>query len=120
MKTIGLTQKSFIEKVGDYSTYPGNWQFKGDKPCIVDFHAPWCVYCKNLDPILEQLANEYNGKIDIYKVDIDQEPELEKAFNIRTIPNLLLCNTDGKKMMKLGTLNKIQLKELIEQTFFTR
>ena len=120
MKTIDLTEKSFIEKVGDYSTYPDNWQFKGDKPSIVDFHANWCVYCKNLDPILEQLADEYNGKIDIYKVDIDQEPKLEKAFNIRTVPNLLLCNMDGKTMMKLGTLNKTQLKELIEQTFFTR
>ena len=61
---------------------------------------------------------EYNGKIDIYKVGIDRESELEKAFRIRTIPNLLLCTVEGKPTMKLGTLNKIQLKELIEKTFF--
>lgn len=118
MEIMDLTKKSFIEKVADYSAYPDKWQFKGSRPCIVDFHAPWCVYCKNLDPILEQLAEEYNEKIDIYKVDIDLEPELEKAFNIRTVPNLLLCNTNGKPRMKLGTLNKIQLKELIENDFF--
>lgn len=114
MKIIDLTKKSFIEKVADYQTYPNQWDFKGDKPCLVDFHAPWCVYCKALSPILDQLAEELDGKIDIYKVDIDQEPELESAFNIRTIPNLLLCRPGNKPIMKLGTMNKAQLKKLIE------
>ena len=62
-----------------------------------------------------QLAVEYDGKIDIYKVDVDQEPELEAAFAIRTIPNLLLCPMGGKPSMKLGTMNKTQLKALIEE-----
>lgn len=116
MKIIDLNNTSFAEKVADYTKYPSEWEFKGDKPCLVDFHAPWCVYCKVLSPILDQLAKEYDGKIDIYKVDVDQEPELEAAFNIRTIPNLLLCPINGKPSMKLGTMNKLQLKELIEET----
>lgn len=117
MKVIDLTKDSFTEKVADFQDYPKEWKFKGERPCIVDFHAPWCVYCKALSPILDQLAVEYDGKLDFYKVDVDQEPELEAAFNIRTIPNLLLCPADGKPFMKLGTMNKGQLKKLIEETF---
>ena len=86
MKIINLTKESFVEKVADYQSYPDNWEFKGDKPCLVDFHAPWCGYCKSLSPILDQLAEEYKDKLDIYKVDVDQEEELESAFKIRTIP----------------------------------
>ena len=65
------------------------------------------------------LAKEYEGKLDIYKVDVDQEPELESAFKIRTIPNLLLCPLNGKPTMKLGTMNKAQLKELIETSLLS-
>lgn len=119
MKVIDLTKESFIEKVSEYEGYPANWNFKGERPCLVDFHAPWCVYCKSLSPILDQLAVEYDGKIDFYKVDVDQEAELEAAFNIRTIPNLLLCPVNGKSSMKLGTLTKAQLKQLIEETLLT-
>ena len=107
MKIINLTKDSFVEKVADYQSYPDSWNFKGNKPCLVDFHAPWCVYCKALSPILDQLAKEYEGKLDIYKVDVDQEPELESAFKIRTIPNLLLCPLNGKPTMKLGTMMEI-------------
>lgn len=120
MKITDLTKESFVEKVADYQSYPNEWDFKGDKPCLVDFHAPWCVYCKALSPILDQLAEEYDDKLDIYKVDVDQEAELESAFNIRMIPNLLLCPVDGKPIMKLGTMNKVQLKELIDSTLFSK
>lgn len=118
MKVTDLTKESFIEKVSEFQQYPNDWKFKGDKPCLVDFHAPWCIYCKALAPILDQLAIEYEGKLDIYKVDVDQEPELEKAFNIRTIPQVLLCPVNGKPTMKLATMNKVQLKKLIEETLF--
>ena len=119
MKVIDLTKESFVEKVADYQSYPDNWEYKGNKPCLVDFHAPWCGYCKALSPILDQLAEEYKGRLDIYKVDVDQEEELESAFKIRTIPNLLLCPVNGKPIMKLGTMNKVQLKEFIETTLFS-
>lgn len=116
MEIIHLNKESFVEKVADYNLYPGEWEFKGNKPCLVDFYAPWCVYCRALAPILDELVVEYEGKIDIYKVNVDQEEELEKAFNIRTIPYLLLCPMGKEPTLTLGTLTKDKLKKLIDET----
>jgi thioredoxin len=109
-----LTKAEFLELVGDVEKSPKDWTYKGNKPCIVDFSAPWCGYCKRLDPILEELSDYYRGDIDIYKVDVDKELELETAFNIRTIPTLLFCKKDKEREMMLGTMGKPQLKELIQ------
>ena len=114
MKVIDLSKESFVERVSEFQQYPEGWNFKGDKPCVVDFHAPWCVYCKALSPVLDQLAEEYDGKIDFYKVDVDQEPELESAFKIRMIHNLLFVPVNGTPYMELGTMGKPQLKSMLE------
>ncbi len=114
MKVIELDKASFNKKVAYYHSYPDGWVLKGDKPCVVDFYAPWCVYCKSLAPILEELAEQYSGRVEFYKVDVDKEPDLEAAFNIRTIPYLLFCPVGRVPFMKLGTMTKAQLKALIE------
>ncbi|MEG1402026.1 thioredoxin domain-containing protein [Bacteroides sp.] len=114
MKVIALNKESFIEKVADFQSYPQEWAFKGSKPCIVDFYAPWCVYCKALSPILDQLAVEYKDRIDLYKIDVDQEAELEATFGIRTIPTLLLCPVGKAATLTLGVLNKQQVRKLID------
>lgn len=90
MTPIELTKTEFIQRVGNFEESPKDWKYVGDKPCIVDFHAPWCGYCKRLEPILDEFAKEYDGKLYIYKVNVDNEEELEAAFKIRTIPTLLL------------------------------
>lgn len=114
--TIQITKADFLEKVMDYEANPEVWNFKGDKPCIVDFYADWCAPCRITSPILEELAAEYVGKINIYKVDTDDERELAAVFGIQSIPSFLFCPTEGKPMMTAGIAQtKEETKEMFRQ-----
>lgn len=84
MTPIELTKTEFIQRVGNFEESPKDWKYVGDKPCIVDFHAPWCGYCKRLEPILDEFAKEYDGKLYIYKVNVDNEEELEISSRYRS------------------------------------
>lgn len=100
-----LTTQEFKEKVFNYEQN-SEWKFEGDKPCIIDFYADWCAPCRMVAPVLEQLAKEYDGKIDIYKVDTEAEQELAMVFGIRSIPSLLFVPKDGQPQMAMGALPK--------------
>ncbi len=114
MKATVLTTAEFNKKVANLEN--GNeWKFLGERPAIIDFFATWCGPCKMLSPILDELSEEYEGKVDFYKVDVDKEAELEEAYNIRTVPTLLLCNADGSFKQMLGTVTKNELKKIIEK-----
>ena len=110
MVVIDLTKDGFIANVGDFEANPKDWKYIGSRPCLIDFHAPWCGYCKRLSPILDEFAKEFDGKIYIYKVDVDQEEALETAFNIRTIPTLMFCPLDGPREMMIGHDGKTGVK----------
>ena len=114
MKIIDLTKDSFVEKVADYQSYPDSWNFKGNKPCLVDFHAPWCVYCKALSPILDQLAKEYEGKMVVGKCDIDENPDLPAQFGVRNIPTILFIKNGEVVDKSVGALPKNKLQEKFE------
>lgn len=101
-KPIHLTKEDFLEKVMNYEKNTEKWVFEGDKPCIIDFYADWCAPCRKVAPILEELAKEYEGKINIYKIDTQQEKELAAVFGIRSIPAFLFCPTDGQPQMSSG------------------
>lgn len=100
-----LTSSSFKEKVFDYEQN-SEWKFKGSKPCVIDFYANWCGPCKMVSPILEQLAKEYEGKLDIYKIDTETERELATTFQIQSIPTLIFVPKEGDPQMSLGALPK--------------
>jgi thioredoxin 1 len=103
-----LTKETFQSKVFNYELNK-DWKFEGDKPCIVDFYADWCGPCKMVAPILDELSTEFDGKMNVYKVNTEEEQELASAFGIRSIPSLLFVPKDGQPQMALGALPKENL-----------
>ena len=114
MATINLTSEEFKKKFFDY-TKTQEWSYDGDKPAIIDFYADWCGPCQALAPVLEDLSNEYEGKLDIYKVDTEKEGELSRVFGIRSIPTMLFIPKTGQPMMQPGALPKTTLEEVIQK-----
>lgn len=112
---IHLTTREFKEKVYDYEANPDTFKYEGDIPAIVDFFATWCGPCKALSPVLDELAKEYEGKIVIYKVDVDKSQELARVFGIRSIPTLLFIPKEGKPTLSTGAPSKAQMKDVIEK-----
>ncbi|OGU60513.1 MAG: thioredoxin [Ignavibacteria bacterium RBG_13_36_8] len=111
--TEHLTKDTFLEKVFNYEQNQ-EWKFQGELPALIDFYADWCGPCKMVAPILKELAQEYEGKINIYKVNTEIEQELAGVFGIRSIPSLLFIPIDEKPQMAQGALPKNALKDAIE------
>lgn len=109
-----LTKETFFEKVFNYEENK-DWKFEGELPAIIDFYADWCGPCKSLAPVLEQLSEEYKGKINIYKIDTEAEQELSGAFAIRSIPSMLFCPAEGQPQMAQGALPKQELERIIKE-----
>jgi len=114
-----LTKEAFLEKVFNFEQNK-DWKFEGDLPCLIDFYADWCGPCKMVHPILEELSKEYDGKIRIYQIDTEAEQELAAAFNIKSIPSLLFCPSEGQPQMVQGALPKATLKKAIEEILLSK
>lgn len=115
MAVTHLTRDDFRTKIYDFERNPGSWKFEGDKPALVDFYASWCGPCKMLAPIIEELGEEYAGRVDIYKVDVDEQQELAALFGVRSIPTLLFIPRDGKPQLAQGAMPRAELRRLIDQ-----
>lgn len=100
-----LTKQEFVDNIFDFENEK-DWKFKGDLPCIIDFYADWCGPCKMVAPVLDELSEEFAGKMNVYKVDTEAEQELAGAFGIQSIPSILFIPKDGKPQMAQGALPK--------------
>jgi thioredoxin 1 len=101
MKAIHVSDNSFQNDVINSTT-----------PVLVDFWAEWCGPCKDISPIIEELAKEYDGKLKVVKVDVDANPQLSMDFSIRGIPTLMIFK--GGKVVE-HHIGKIEKKKLVDK-----
>ncbi|MDR3266136.1 MAG: thioredoxin family protein [Tannerella sp.] len=99
-----LNKVGFLEKVWNYEKNSEQWVYEGSLPCIIDFYADWCGPCRRVSPILKELAKEYQGKIIVYKIDIDKERELASVFQVKSIPSYLFIPAKGEPQTSFGAL----------------
>lgn len=100
-----MSKDEFLDKVFDYEKNK-EWKFRGSKPCLIDFYADWCGPCKIVSPVVEEIAKDFEGKLDVFKIDTEKELELSAVFGIRSIPSFLFIPMDGQPRMALGALPK--------------
>ena len=114
-KVKHLTYSEFLNKVWDFEKDPNTFVYKGKLPAIVDFYADWCGPCRRVAPIMEKLAEEYDGKLLIYKVNTENEAKLANAFQIRSIPTVLFIPMEGQPMMQVGALPEEGYRKVVEE-----
>ncbi|MCA1780568.1 MAG: thioredoxin TrxA [Xanthomonadaceae bacterium] len=103
-KVTHVSDASFEEEV-----------LKADQPVLVDYWAEWCGPCKMIDPLLHELADEYDGKLKVAKCNIDENQEVTTQFKIRGIPTLMVFSGGTVQGTKVGAVTKGVLKEFVDQ-----
>ena len=114
MATIQLSTADFKNKIFNYETEK-DWKYLGQLPAIIDFYADWCGPCKMVAPVLEELSKEYEGRLNIYKVNTDIEQELSAIFGIQSIPSFLFIDAAGEPSLQPGAYPKHVFKKIIEE-----
>ena len=112
-KVIHLNKEEFLKKVLNFEA-SDEWKYLGDKPCVLDFYANWCGPCRMISPFLDELAEEFKGKIYIYKINTDQERELASMFGASSIPLLVFIPMNGQPQANRGALPKEEIRRAIE------
>lgn len=104
MAELNLTKENFEQEV-----------FKSDKPVLIDFWAPWCGPCAMLSPVISEFAEEYDGRIKVCKVNVDEEPELAASFGATTIPMLAVMNEGKPVNFSFGACPKEHIVNLFKE-----
>ena len=114
-KVQHIDYDGFHKKIWAFEKNPNQFVYKGKTAAIVDFYADWCGPCRMVAPILEKLAKEYDGRLTVYKVNVDQAQDLAAAFQVSSIPTILFIPKKGQPMMQVGALSEAEFRSVIEE-----
>ena len=114
-KVKHLTYNEFLHKVWDFEDDPTTFKYKGKLPAVIDFYADWCGPCRRVAPIMERLAEEYEGQLVVYKVNTDQERDLSTVFQVRSIPMVLFIPVEGQPLMQVGAMQERDYRKIVEE-----
>ena len=109
-----LTYSEFLNKVWDIDRYPNTCKYRGKLPAVIDFYADWCGPCRRVAPIMEKLANEFDGRVVFYKVDVSKERDLAAAFQVSSIPTMLFIPMEGQPTKFVGATAEEVYRKNIE------
>lgn len=113
-EVVVMDKEMFLKDVFDYEKSK-EWKYKGDKPAIIDLYADWCGPCRQVAPLMKELAKEYAGKIVIYKVNVDKQKELAALFNATSIPLFVFIPMKGEPQLFRGAADKATYKKAIDE-----
>ena len=116
---VYLTNETFKKQVFNY-TVNKDWKYEGTMPAIIDFYADWCAPCRQLSPVVEELAREYAGKLVVYKVDTEKERQLAQSLGITSLPTLIFIPAKGKPQVATGALPKNVLVKAINEVLLVK
>ncbi len=119
VEIVELNLKSFKQKVWNFDT-DKTFKRVGKTPIILDFYATWCKPCKMLAPHLQAIQEKYNGKLIIYEIDVDKEPELARRFNVNAMPTLVFIGSTTGYKTELGYQEYVDLEKMVMKYFFTK
>ena len=109
-----LTYNEFLHNVWNFENNPTTFIYKGKVPAVIDFYADWCGPCRRVAPIMEKLAEEYEGRLVVYKINVDQEKELATAFQAKSIPMVLFIPLEGQPMKQVGAMSEESYRKIVE------
>ena len=112
-----LSEQEFKAKVSEYAGGFEKWQFKGERPAVIDFYATWCGPCRMIAPSLENLAKKYEGKVDFYKVKVDNCRNLAIDYSVESIPMLIFAPKDESPQYILGAYSEEEYNKVIQYLF---
>ncbi len=115
MEIANLNTGAFENRFGIFDRANSRFDYLGDKAVLIDFYAPWCAPCRMFAPILAKTAEEYKDRVEVYKIDIDAEPDLAARLSIRSIPTLLFIKPSGECIFTQGAMNETELKTAIDR-----
>jgi len=116
---VMLTNETFKKLVFNYDVNK-EWKYEGDKPAIIDFYADWCAPCRQLSPLVDEIAKEYSGKIVVYKVDTEKEKALTQSIGITGLPTLLFIPAKGKPQVSMGFIAKESLVKAVNDILLVK